>query len=56
MSPAFRLQRRCLGAALLALAATQAPAQDKFPSRPVELIVPYAAAGGIGDDQFDRPG
>lgn len=43
----FRLQRRRLGALLLAVAAFQAPAQDKFPSRPVELIVPYSAGGGV---------
>ena len=36
----------CLSAAALSLAATGARAADPFPSRPVRLIVPYAAGGG----------
>ena len=38
-------QRRTLLALTLALAATGAIAQDKYPSKPVTLIVPQAAGG-----------
>jgi tripartite-type tricarboxylate transporter receptor subunit TctC len=34
-----------LAAAAFAFAATAAPAQDAFPSRPVKIVVPYAAGG-----------
>jgi tripartite-type tricarboxylate transporter receptor subunit TctC len=37
---------RFAAAVLLALAAVAAPAQD-YPNRPVRLIVPYAAGGGV---------
>ena len=37
---------RLLLAALLALAAWPAAAQDNYPSRPITLILPYAAGGG----------
>jgi tripartite-type tricarboxylate transporter receptor subunit TctC len=33
--------------ALILFAATFAPAQDKFPARNVNLILPYAAGGGV---------
>ncbi|HEY8357151.1 MAG TPA: tripartite tricarboxylate transporter substrate binding protein [Ramlibacter sp.] len=36
---------RPLGVALLAMAATVAAAQDAYPSRPVKIVVPYAAGG-----------
>ncbi|MGH8663515.1 MAG: tripartite tricarboxylate transporter substrate binding protein [Burkholderiales bacterium] len=37
-----------LAAAALAMAAPQAQAQKSFPSRPIELIVPFAPGGGSG--------
>ncbi|MPZ43004.1 MAG: hypothetical protein GEV05_06320 [Betaproteobacteria bacterium] len=37
-----------LAAAALAIAAPQAQAQKSFPSRPIELIVPFAPGGGSG--------
>src|SRR5918992_573689 len=38
---------RCLAAAVAVLGTTAfASAQDKYPSRPIELIVPYAPGGG----------
>jgi tripartite-type tricarboxylate transporter receptor subunit TctC len=40
------------GALLAALAAGPAAAQDKFPSRPIELIVPFGPGGGA--DQLAR--
>jgi tripartite-type tricarboxylate transporter receptor subunit TctC len=36
---------RSFAAAAFALGVTAAPAQDAFPSRPVKIIVPYAAGG-----------
>lgn len=40
--------KRCLFAALLALAAAPALAQDAFPSRPITMIVPFPP-GGVAD-------
>jgi tripartite-type tricarboxylate transporter receptor subunit TctC len=40
----FNLIRMLLGATLLAASAL-APAQDTYPSRPIKLVVPYAAGG-----------
>ncbi len=40
-----RLSLILLAAASLGLCAGEAPAQDKFPSRPVKVIVPYAPGG-----------
>src|SRR4051812_35526396 len=39
--------RLLLALCLLFGLATQAPAQDTYPSRPITLIVPYAAGGSI---------
>jgi tripartite-type tricarboxylate transporter receptor subunit TctC len=36
---------RSFAAVAIALAVTAAPAQDAFPSRPVKIVVPYAAGG-----------
>src|SRR5688572_6831359 len=36
-----------LGGALALVFVAHAPAQEKFPSRPVELIVPTPAGGGV---------
>src|SRR5512134_3496825 len=46
MPPLARLARPLL-ASMLALATLGAGAQDTFPSRPIRLIVPVAAGGGI---------
>ncbi|HLF24041.1 MAG TPA: tripartite tricarboxylate transporter substrate binding protein, partial [Burkholderiales bacterium] len=40
--------KRCLFAALFALAAAPAFAQDAFPSRPITMIVPFPP-GGVAD-------
>ncbi|OGA45213.1 MAG: hypothetical protein A3G24_15020 [Betaproteobacteria bacterium RIFCSPLOWO2_12_FULL_62_13] len=40
------------GAALLAFAGAPAPAQDKYPSRPIEFVVPWGPGGGA--DQLAR--
>lgn len=37
---------RCLAAVLLALASTVTPAADKFPARPMEMMVPWGPGGG----------
>src|SRR5687767_5195984 len=38
---------RCAAASLLDIAPTTALAQETFPSRPIRLVVPVAAGGGI---------
>ena len=43
---------RCCGALTLALAATAASAQASYPSKPLKLVVPYAAGGST--DQLAR--
>ncbi len=40
-----RLGLRALGALLIALAAAAAQAQDKYPAKPVKVLVPYAPGG-----------
>ncbi|MCC6778266.1 MAG: tripartite tricarboxylate transporter substrate binding protein [Hyphomicrobiales bacterium] len=40
-------RRSVLAGAVLALATVAAPAQDAYPSKPIRLIVPLAAGGGI---------
>lgn len=40
-------RRSALAGAVLALATVAAPAQDAYPSKPIRLIVPLAAGGGI---------
>src|ERR1700688_3172161 len=40
-----RLGLLILGAACLALSAGAASAQDKYPSRPIKILVPYAPGG-----------
>ncbi len=47
MNPSSPWRRRALLASMV-LAAGAATAQDAFPSRPIELIVPYALGGGVG--------
>jgi tripartite-type tricarboxylate transporter receptor subunit TctC len=48
----FRRLARWASLALLACASSLAPAQEKFPSKPVEFIVPWGAGGG--SDQTAR--
>jgi tripartite-type tricarboxylate transporter receptor subunit TctC len=48
----MRLLAKCLAALSLALFATAALAQEKYPSRPIEFIVPWGAGGG--SDQTAR--
>src|SRR3954470_9872593 len=36
-----------LGIVVLGLAAVAAQAQDKYPSRPITMIVPFPAGGGV---------
>lgn len=42
------IARRTALAATLALVAAAATAQESFPNKPIELIVPYALGGGVG--------
>jgi len=48
----FQRFARCLLGLTLALAALAAPAQEKYPSRPIEFIVPWGPGGG--SDQTAR--
>lgn len=40
-----RVPAAAAGALLAAMAATPAPAQERFPSRPVQMVVPYPSGG-----------
>ena len=53
----IKLGGALLGAALAVMSATTAPAQDaaaNYPSKPIRVIVPFAAGGG--NDIFARAG
>jgi tripartite-type tricarboxylate transporter receptor subunit TctC len=52
MHTVFARLTRCLLAGCLALAAWGIAAQEKFPSRPIEFVVPWGAGGG--SDQTAR--